>query len=378
MGFTTGLKVGRIHGIEVRIHWSWVLIAALLVWSLAEGVFGPQQGWGLGMRWSAAIVTAALFFGSVLLHELSHSLVAQRAGIRVSAITLFVFGGISSTADEMPSAGQEFRVAVAGPLMSALLGVMFGVVWLPLRGNGVAAIFGYLSLINLALAAFNLLPGFPLDGGRVLRSLLWARMHSLERATAVAARSGSAIGLLLIVIGAASIFAFGLFAGLWYALIGYFLLSASRGAASLVQVNALLESTDVATLMHTPPPTIDASATIEDLVEAQTRRGERAEIVEGASGPLGVVTVTDVARRPKSSWDEIHVDQIMVPASQLITIGSERTVRAAVRLMGERGVKQLPVIAEDGAIVGMVSLDDVERFVRTRAELSQAGRGVAS
>jgi len=377
MNVTSGLRIGRVRGIDIRVHWSWAFIAGLLVWSLAEGVFGPQHGWGPAARWSAAAITAALVFGSILLHELSHSLVAQRAGMRVRAITLFIFGGVSSTTDEMPSAGQEFRVAIAGPLMSGGLALVFGAIWLMTRGIGIAPVFGYLALINLGLGAFNLLPGFPLDGGRVLRSLLWARTGDQERATAIAARVGSAIGMVLIGVGVVNAFAFSLVAGAWYALIGYFLVSAARGAAALVRVDELLEETNVARLMHAPS-TIEASATVSELVDTQTRRGERAEIVEGARGPVGVVTVTDVAGRPRSTWDQVRVEQIMVPEGQLVTVGAGSSVRTAMQLMGERGVRQLPVVSEDGRIVGIVTLDDVEHFVRNGAERSATAGSAVS
>jgi CBS domain-containing protein len=298
--------------------------------------------------------------------------------MRVRSITLFIFGGVSSTAAEMPSAREEFRIAIAGPLMSVVLGLVFGSIWLATRSLGVAPVFGYLALINLALGVFNLLPGFPLDGGRVFRALLWARTGNQERATTIAGHAGSAIGLTLIAFGVVSVFLVGFLPGIWYALIGSFLFSASRGAGELLKVNQILETTEVARLMRTPPPTIDATATVSELVDTQTQRGERAEIVESAHRPVSVVTVTDIAGRPRSTWDQVRVEQIMVPESQLITINSDRSLRAAIGLMGERGVRQLPVVSDAGRIVGIVTLDDVERFVKTRAELDHAGGNASS
>src|SRR5690606_38985747 len=199
MDLTTGFKIGTVRGIEIRVHWSWIFIFTLITWSLAEGFFGTQfPEWSDGERWGWAAGTSVMFFGSVLFHELSHAFVAQSFGMVVPSITLFIFGGVSNIGGEMRTAGQEFRIAIAGPLSSWVLAAIFVGLALVFADSNAGEVLAYLGLVNFVLGAFNLLPGFPLDGGRVFRSIVWARTKDLVKATRIASAVGGGIAWVLI------------------------------------------------------------------------------------------------------------------------------------------------------------------------------------
>ena len=368
MDLTTGFTIGRIRGIAIRVHWSWLLIFGLLSWSLSQGLFGSMfEGWPDAKRWAAGVGTTLLFFFSVLLHELSHSFVAQSYGMRVPSITLFVFGGVSSLGAEMRTAGQEFRVAIAGPLMSWLLAALLGAAWYLTRHEGVGVIFGYLALVNGLLGTFNLLPGFPLDGGRVFRSIIWARTHDLMRATRIASRVGVVIAYAMIAFGLVNIFFFGLFGGLWYVLIGLFLKSASEGSYASMLVESALKDVGVATVMQSAPPPVHALVTLQRLVDERVlSTGERVFVVERDGQIVGLITTTDVTKQPRSAWRDTAVEAAMVPADRIVTVGPQTGVIEAMRLMREHDVHQLPVI-EDGHMVGMVTRGDVMRQIELRS-----------
>lgn len=266
MDLTSGFVLGRIRGIAIRVHWSWILIFVLVSWSLAEGIFVDLlPGWTETQRWNAAVLTALVFFVSVLLHELSHAFVAQSLGMAVPSITLFIFGGVSQLANELKTAGQEFRVAIAGPLMSWALAALFGLAWLFL-GGGIATIAVYLAWINFVLGAFNLLPGFPVDGGRVFRSIVWSRTHSLVRATRIASRVGTGIAWVMIAIGVVTVLTVSLF-GLWYVLIGLFLKSASEGAYQQMIVERALEHIHAGDVMRAPPEPVGEEWPLQRIVD---------------------------------------------------------------------------------------------------------------
>ena len=378
MDLTSGFTIGRIRGIAIRVHWSWLLIFGLLSWSLSQGLFGSMfEGGSDGKRWAAGVSTTLLFFLSVLLHELSHSFVAQSFGMRVPSITLFVFGGVSSLGSEMRTAGQEFRVAIAGPLMSWLIAALFGAAWYLTRHEGISAIFGYLAIVNALLGTFNLLPGFPLDGGRVFRSIVWARTHDLLRATRVASRVGVVIAYVMIGFGLVNIFFFGLFGGLWYVLIGLFLKSASEGSYASMLVESALKDIGVATVMQPAPPPVHALVTLQRLVDERVlSMGERAFVVERDGQIVGLITTSDVTKQPRGAWSSTSVEAVMVSADSLVTVAPQTGVIEAMQLMREHDVHQLPVI-EHGRMVGMVARGDVMRQIELRSvfRTPEAGGG---
>lgn len=370
MDLTSGFRVGRIRGIAIRVHWSWLLIFALLAWSLAEGLFGTMfEDWSDAQRWAAGVATALLFFASVLMHELSHAFVAQGYGMAVPSITLFVFGGVSNLAAEMPTAGQEFRVAVAGPLTSGALALVFGALWYVSRGQDVSGIFGYLGWINAVLGAFNLLPGFPLDGGRVLRSIVWARSKDLLQATRVASRAGTYIAYAMIAVGLANVFIFGLFGGLWYVLIGLFLKTAAEGSYAAMLVESALADVDASTVMRPGPEPVLASTSLQALVDDRVlRTAERAFLVEQGSAVVGLITTSDITKVPREEWGGTPVRAAMVPAERVVTVEPRTRVIEALKLMQQHDVHQLPVL-DHGRVVGLLTRGDVLRQIEVRSIL---------
>jgi len=368
----SGFTIGTVRGIAIRVHWSWIAIFALLVWSLADGVFGEAfTGWSAGTRYAAAVFTAALFFGSVLLHELSHSFVALHYGMHVPSITLFIFGGVSSLGGEMRTPGQEFRIAIAGPLMSWLLALVFGGVWLLTRSSEISTVFGYLAFINALLGAFNLLPGFPLDGGRVFRSIVWARSRNLMTATRVASQVGVFIAYLMMALGAVTLLGFGQVGGLWYIVIGLFLKSASEGSYASMLVEAALKNVSVSTVMRRPPEPVHAVLSLQRLVDERVlTMAERAFLVQDGQRVVGMITTSDLAKHPRDEWNRTTVQQAMVPTDKVVTVRPETELLEALKLMQEHDIHQLPVI-EDGHVLGMVTRGDVIRQIELRTEFQR-------
>ena len=376
MDLTSGVQIGRIRGIDIRVHWSWLLIFGLLSWSLSQGLFGEMfVGWSPVQQWAAGITTTLLFFLSVLLHELSHAFVAQRLGMEVPSITLFIFGGVSSIKTEMQTAGQEFRVAIAGPLMSWALALIFAAVWYLTRSVEGAAIFGYLGFINALLGAFNLLPGFPLDGGRIFRSMVWARSKDLLQATRVASRVGVLIAYAMIAVGLISVLAFGLFGGFWYVLIGLFLKSAAEGALASMLVETALKDVETSTVMRAAPKPVDADLPLQWFVDERLlETAERASLVARDTVVVGLITAGDVMKVPRDRWSATPVASAMVPVERVFTVTPRTGVIEALRLMREHDVHQLPVL-DDGRVLGMLTRGDLMRQIELRTVFRERGDG---
>jgi Zn-dependent protease/CBS domain-containing protein len=321
------IRLGRIGGVEVRINWSWLVIFALIVWSLADGVF-PSQNPGLsrGVHLAMAIVAALLFFASLLLHELGHAWEARREGMEIDGITLWLFGGVSQFKSRFPSAGAEFRIAIAGPLVSLVLGVVFVLIalaGLPSAVDGVAAWLGY---INLTLLAFNLIPALPLDGGRVLRAALWRRTGDLGRATRIATEIGRGFGYLFIALGVAMFIFQGSFSGAWLAFIGWFLLQAATAEARYIATEAALAGLRVRDLMVRKPVTVDGDLTIGQFMDevAQSRRFTTYPVVD-ADRPIGLLAFSSVAAVPRSEWDSRRVRDAMIPLDGVPLLTEDET-----------------------------------------------------
>jgi Zn-dependent protease/CBS domain-containing protein len=362
-------RIGKILGIDVGIHWSWLFIFALVTWSFADGIlqeFFPQ--WSTAQKWIVGGIVAGIFFISILLHEISHSLVARAKGIPVRDITLFVFGGVSNLGHEARSAGEEFQIAIVGPLTSLALAAFFAVLWLALQPfyEGAAAVAGYLAFINLILAVFNMLPGFPLDGGRVFRSIVWARNRDQLRATRIAAKVGEFLSYGLMGVGVIQIF-FGNFAGgIWMILVGTFL----RGASVSSYENLLVEQTlsgvkvrDVARQDYAAvPPDITIQQLVTDYV--LNARGRSFPVVAGQE-LLGLITLTDVQRLGREQWPVTSVYRAMTPVDRLRTVGPDEDVMQVLQMMIASDVNQVPVI--DGRLIaGMVSRGDIFQMLQAR------------
>jgi len=386
-----GVRLGRVFGIELRIDPSWFFIFILVTWNLAAGFGQTHPEWGSGLQLSLALLAAAVFFGSVLAHELSHSLMARAKGVPVRRITLFLFGGVSNIEREPPSPGSEFVIAVVGPLSSILLGVVFGALGSlggPSRSlvlanpaqamahlGPLATMFLWLGSINFTLGLFNLVPGFPLDGGRLLRSLLWAAMKDVKRATRYAAQVGQVVGWIFIFAGLSMvfggripIFGTGFGGGLWIALIGWFLKSAAAASYQQVVIEDLLEDIPVARLMRADVKTVPADLPVADLVyDWMLGTDERAfPVVEG--GRLeGLVTLEDVRKVPREAWAQTPVREIMTPADRLAVVGPGAEASEALRQLTRRDVRQLPVV-ENGRLLGMLRRRDIVRWLRLQSD----------
>ena len=375
----TSWRIGRVAGIEVAIDSSWILIFLLVTVSLGTRLRTTHEAWHWSSTWGVGVVTSLLFFASILLHELGHSLVAQRLGVRVRSITLFLFGGLASLESEPRRPGHEVLIAVAGPLVSASLGGAFlaaaaALGKAPGFGDVIRESLAWLGRINLVLAAFNVLPGFPLDGGRVLRGILWARTGSFERATAAAAASGSLVAYSLIGMGAFAVFFAGeMLGGLWLVFIGWFLLSAARATAGQVVLERILEGVRIGDLMVPVEETrVSRSATVEYLLsDAVLRRGLRTfYVVEGADQLCGLVTLRELSRVPAEERAQRRIEEIMVSLDRLAVIGPEENGWVALRRMAERNVNQLP-ITKEGHLLGALTRDRLLAVVQARLAVRQ-------
>jgi Zn-dependent protease/predicted transcriptional regulator len=363
---TPSIRIGRIAGIEVGVNWSWLVVFALLAWSLADGVF-PDQNPGLsrGAYVGMAIVATVLFFASLLAHELGHALVARREGMEIDGITLWLFGGVARFKGMFPSAGAELRIALAGPAVSLAIGVVcVAVAWalgLPEQVDGVLAWLGY---VNLVLLVFNLLPALPLDGGRVLRALLWKGRGDFAWATGVAASVGRGFGYVLI---AAGLFLFifqGAFGGAWLAFIGWFLLQAAGAEARFVAAREALGGLRVRDLMTRDPVTVPVDSTIGDFMDevAWSHRHTTYPVLEG-DRVLGLLSFRCVAAVPRSEWDEQTVRGCMLPADEVAELREDEPAVDALGELAERGTGRA-VVVEDGRLVGMLSRSDLARALQ--------------
>lgn len=367
----SNLKLGKIWGIPVGLHLSWFIIFGLLTWSLASGYFPrayPQLS--SAAHWVLGAITSLLFAGSVLAHELGHAFVALRNRIPVRGITLFIFGGVAQVEQEPRSPGAEFRIAIAGPLVSLGLALAFGCLWLLDRSLPLlAAPSEYLMRINLILAIFNMIPGFPLDGGRVLRALVWWRTRSFQRATQVAVSGGQLVALGFIGLGVFTIFNGRFFDGLWLAFIGWFLQNAAASTMASTKLQSILQDVKVAQVMSTDCVRIPSLTPLNRVVEDQILTGgNRCFFVSDNGPPNGILTLQDITSIPQAKWRYMTSYQAMRPLERLVNVDPETDVLAALLQMDNAKVAQLPVVQNE-ELVGVVSREQVLHYLRTRLEL---------
>jgi len=366
------LRIGSIAGINLYVHVSWLIILVLLSWSLATGWFATlYPGWSPLTYWVVSILAALFLFVSVLLHELSHSLVARARGLPVNSIVLFIFGGVSNIEQEPRRPGVEFQMAFVGPLTSLVLG---GISYLLLLAIGqgrspLAAILAYLAISNVLLGIFNLLPGFPLDGGRVLRSILWATSGSLKTATRIATLVGQVVAYLLILFGIWLLFSGSFLSGLWLGFIGWFLLNGSQAANQRVQFEAVFADTTVGEVMNTQPVTVPSNISLQRLVyEYFLPHAWRHAFVIQIDQLVGLITLGDIRHIPQEEWPQTLVAQAMVPRERLHTLTPVQPLHQVLSVMVAQGINQLPVI-QDGSLVGVLNREDILRFVEIRRSL---------
>lgn len=366
------LHLGKIAGIEINVNFSWIIILVLLTWSLAVGEFPLiYHNWSVAEYWVVSLIAALLLFVSVLLHELAHSLVARARGLPVSSITLFIFGGVSNIEREPQSAGVEFQMAIVGPLTSLIIGGICYLLLLPLRGSDspVAAVLGYLAITNVLLGLFNLIPGFPLDGGRVLRSIIWKITGSLRRATRIATIIGEIVAYLFILWGIWQFFSGNVLGGIWIGFIGWFLLSAAQSANSQVMLQSMLRGVTVGEVMNPSPVTVPANISLQKLVDEYfLPRGLRYALVMQGDQLAGLITLGDIRHVPREEWGQTPVGHVMIPVDRLHVVSPQQNLNDVLPLMAGRDVNQLPVV-QNGQLVGILSRDAIMRFLEVRRNL---------
>lgn len=365
------VALGRIMGIPISLDYSWFLIFALLTWMLARSYYPAEfMHWPQWLYWATGAATVILLFASVLLHELGHSYVALRCGISVRSITLFLFGGVAQIGGEPPSAKAEFLIAIAGPITSLALAFGFAVIQPALAA--IEPLWGtakYLSYMNFALALFNLVPGFPLDGGRVFRALVWALTKNLRRATLIAANAGRFFGFLFIIGGVWRMLSGDFGGGLWIAFIGWFLDNAASAQVHQTVFQGLLSGQQVSQAMTSDCVSIPADLTLQQLVDGHVlATGRRCFLVHRGTETVGLVTLHTIKEVPRAEWGETTAAQAMLPLEDSIRIAPEAGLWPALQLMDRDGVNQLPVMS-DSRVVGMLSREDVITFLRTVQEM---------
>jgi Zn-dependent protease len=376
--------LGKLFGIDIRIDGSWLVIFVLLTWNLSSVFSGLHPDWPPVEAVAIALAASLVFFGCVLFHELAHSLVAMRYKLRVRSITLFLFGGVSNIEQEPASPHVEFLTAIAGPATSIVLGVGFFLIALaitalslqdaPTAWNGLArlgpavTLFAWLGPINIAIGVFNLIPAFPLDGGRVLRSILWAVSGDLRISTRRVATIGQLFGWLFILTGIAMtfgahvvFFGTGLASGLWLALIGWFLHGAATQSYRRLAVDDALAGHTVAEVMRRDTPAVPPDLSLAALVhDSFIPSDERALPVARDGKLLGLVCLSDVRRVPREAWLSTRVDQVMRPADVLAVATPEEPLADAFERLAQNDIGQLPVL-DGGRIVGLLNRRDVAR-----------------
>jgi Zn-dependent protease/CBS domain-containing protein len=363
-------RLFTVRGIHVGIHVSWLIIFVLLTWSLAVGYFPSAiPGIEATLAWVLGVVASILLFTSVLIHELAHSFVAKSRGLEVSSITLFIFGGVSNLASEPQSARTEFWVAVVGPITSFVIAaVSFGIA-LVMPTDELQALFGYLAIVNAQLGGFNLIPGFPLDGGRVLRSIAWGITGSLRRATEIAVGAGQIVGGLFILWGVIQIFGGNLINGLWIAAIGWFLQNAASSSLGQVVLMERLKDVTVANVLRPDTATITRQATVADLIEDYLLPGNRRAVpVEDGGRLVGMVTLGDIKDVPVEARDITQIGTVMGGREGLITVRPSEALADAVGKLTGRDLEQVPVMDGD-RFVGILTRADVMRQLQLREML---------
>jgi len=361
------IYLGRLIGIPVSLDYSWFFIFVLLTWMLATSYFPTEfKDWSPVLYWIIGAITSILLFVSVLLHELGHSIVAIKYKIPVREITLLVFGGVSQISGEPRSAMAEFWIAIAGPLVSFFLGALFYLI-LPFI-SGIEVIYSivkYLAYINIILGVFNLIPGFPLDGGRILRAIIWGITHNMRKATIIAGNVGRIIAFLFIYFGIMEIFSGRVADGLWIIFIAWFLESAATAQIQQQQLHSLLALHKVSEAMNRNYAIIEADTNINELMKFHViGTGRRSAIVVENDKPVGLITLHHVQKIPEEKWETTRVAEIMLPLDQSVQLRSNDDLWTALEKMDFEGVNQLPVF-EENQLVGVLSRENLISFLKT-------------
>jgi len=372
--FGRSVTLFKLLGFQVKVDLSWLILAALITWSLASGLF-PEYYKDLPVLfyWLMGAGGAIGLFLSIVVHELAHSLMARKYGIIMAGITLFIFGGVAEMENDPPNPRAEFFMAIVGPLASALIGAVLLVLtfWaenksLPVVLKGV---FAYLSWLNIVLAVFNLLPAFPLDGGRVLRSILWKWKNDLRWATAIASRVGSGLGMVLIIGGIISVFLGNFVGGLWWFMIGLFFRSAAQRSYQQLLARGLFQSKKVEDFMVKNPLTVSRSLSLQEFVDNYVYKYHFQMYPVLSFGKLvGCVAVHHVASVPREEWSTQTISTIIAPCNEETSIGPDEDANRALEIMSRTGNSRLLVVERDN-LVGIITLKDMLKYLSLKMEL---------
>lgn len=364
------IKIGKVFGISIEVHYTWLIVFFLFTWSLASGYF-PQYfpGWSRISYWAAGAISTIFLFGGVLVHELAHSLVAIKKGTEVKSITLFIFGGVAQSTEEPKEANSELLISLSGPIASLVLaGIFFLLAYLSPEEIS-SAILSYLFLINVLLAVFNLFPAFPLDGGRVLRAILWKWKKNYKQATRIATSTGIVFSYFLIFLGFFSLLQGNLVAGLWWIILGWFLQNSAESSYQQLLIKQALSGLTVRSIMETEIKSVPPNITLEELAREHFLGFQQtAFFVSWGDEVLGIVTIGDLKKIPRDQWNSETVRQIMTPMDQIETVSPEENAYDALLKMTSKNVGRLPVM-EDGKLIGIITRQGLLDALRIRAEI---------
>jgi Zn-dependent protease/CBS domain-containing protein len=375
--FGKRISLFKLLGFEVGIDWSWIIIAILILWSLSTGFF-PMYYKNLSteMYWMMGLVGAAGLFLSIIFHEFCHSMMARRYGMPMKGITLFIFGGVAQMEDEPPSPKAEFMVAIVGPLSSLAIGLIFYGIYIFGKNAGlpepVNGVVGYLAFINGILAGFNIIPAFPLDGGRVLRSILWGLKKNLKWATRVSSWIGTGFGILLIVLGIVSVLRGNFVGGMWWLLIGMFLHGAAKSAYQQLIMRKALEGEPLTKLMKTDPVTVPASVSLKEFVEDYVYRHhyKMFPVMDNSNKLAGCITTKQLKEVPKENWDQKKVADLAMQCSPENSVDSKEDAMRALSKMKSNSASRL-MVTEGDHLLGIISLKDMLEHLSLKAELEE-------
>ncbi|MFC1593061.1 site-2 protease family protein [Candidatus Omnitrophota bacterium] len=370
-------NLGRVFGIQFRLHYTWFIIFVLITTSLSLQLFpGNYPGWGQLSYWVIGIATSLLFFTSVVAHELAHSLVGKANGIPIKSITLFIFGGVAHMTKEATKASAELKMAAAGPACSLAIGGLCVLLWLLTRNSiePMAAMFQWLAYVNVALAVFNLIPGFPLDGGRVFRSLLWRFTANYRRSTRIATLVGRGVGYLFILSGILMMFILhDWLGGLWLAFIGWFLGNAASASYRQVQWRETLQQFNASQVMMYGCPVVPSNITVSHLVQGHVfNNGCYYLLVADEDEAKGVLALRDIKSVPQQDWGVTQVKEIMTTIDKLQVVSPEQNALSILEQMDESNINQMPVVSE-GRVIGLIARDNLIRSLQLRSELGLTG-----
>lgn len=377
--FMKKITLFRVFGFRISLDVSWILLAVLITWSFAAGIFPAQYpGFAAGTYWLMGIFGALGLFVCILLHEMGHAIVARQYGIPIKDITLFIFGGVAEMEDEPPDAGSEFLMAIAGPATSVVLAAVLFLAYqagmfLQLGLEPGLIVVGYLAWLNLVLAAFNMLPAFPLDGGRVLRAGLWAWRKNLRWATSIAAGFGSAFGIALVVLGVLALLSGNIIGGLWWFMIGMFMRAASQMSYKQVLVRRALEGESLRRFMRLDPITVSPDMTVEEVVEHFVYRYHHKmfPVVDGEGRLLGCISTKEIKDVPREDWGLRRVGHAMCHCACANEVSPDEDPMKVLALMNRTGLSRLLVV-EEGKLTGIVALKDLLRFLSLKIDLEES------